>query len=83
MIELVLCLKPLDRHSGPGQLTAKGHVASFGSLLVLQTRFKGEGDGCGKIKLTVVFFGGFYVNLLVTVIRSKHRTSTLRADKNR
>lgn len=82
MIELVLGLKPLDRHPGPGQLTAKGHVASFGSLLVLKARFKGKGDGCGKIKLTVVFFVCFYVNLLVTVIRSKHGTSILRADKN-
>ncbi|KAA8589598.1 hypothetical protein FQN60_012963 [Etheostoma spectabile] len=40
VIELVLRLPPLHRHPSPGQLTAKGHIASFRGLLVLQTHFK-------------------------------------------
>lgn len=48
LTELVFRLKPLYRHAGPGQLTAQGHVAALGSLLVLQTRLEREGDRWGK-----------------------------------
>lgn len=49
--ELILSLKPLHRHPGLGQFTAEGHAPSFSGLLVLQTRFKGDGDCCSKIKI--------------------------------
>lgn len=66
MVELVLRLPPLHGHSGPGQLTAEGHVASFGGLLVLQTQLKGEGDSCRKNACCIVLFIFFMLASLLS-----------------